>query len=62
MAIRVHDSNADMRYMVLSMRPQGTEDMTEEQLVDLVTRDFLIGVTMPRALRATTSGRAVWEG
>jgi nitrile hydratase len=47
--IRVHDSNADMRYMILPMRPPGTEDMTEEQLAELVTRDCLIGVTMPRA-------------
>jgi hypothetical protein len=48
MTIRVHDSNADMRYMVLPMRPPGTEQMTEEQLAELVTRDCLIGVTVPR--------------
>jgi nitrile hydratase len=47
--IRVHDSNADMRYMVLPMRPSGTENMTEEQLAEFVTRDCLIGVTVPRA-------------
>ena len=47
--IRVHDSTADMRYMVLPMRPAGTEDMSEEALAALVTRDSLIGVTVPRA-------------
>jgi nitrile hydratase len=42
--IRVHDSTADMRYMVLPMRPAGTEGWTEERLAALVTRDALIGV------------------
>jgi nitrile hydratase len=42
--IRVHDSTADMRYMVLPMRPAGTEGWSEEQLAGLVTRDALIGV------------------
>ncbi len=44
----VHDSTADMRYMVLPMRPPGTDDMSEEELADLVTRDSLIGVTPAR--------------
>ena len=47
--IRVHDSTADMRYMVLPMRPAGTDGMSEEELADLVTRDSLIGVAVPRA-------------
>ena len=47
--IRVHDSTADMRYMVLPMRPHGTEGIGEEALAELVTRDSLIGVTTPRA-------------
>ena len=47
--IRVHDSTADMRYMILPMRPPGTEDAGEEALAALVTRDTLIGVTTPRA-------------
>lgn len=47
--IRVHDSNANMRYLVLPMRPAGTEDWTEEQLAAIVTRDTMIGVTLPRA-------------
>jgi len=44
----VHDSTADMRYMVLPMRPPGTEGMSEEELAELVTRDSLIGVSLPR--------------
>ena len=47
--IRVHDSTADMRYMVLPMRPAGTAGMREEELAKLVTRDTLIGVTLPHA-------------
>jgi len=48
MAIRVHDSNADMRYMVLPMRPAGTDGWNEQRLAGLVTRDCLIGVAVPR--------------
>ena len=47
--IRVHDSTADMRYMILPMRPEGTDGMSEEELAGLVTRDSLIGVTVPHA-------------
>ena len=47
-AIRVHDSTADMRYIVLPMRPAGTENYTEEELAALVTRDSLIGVSLPQ--------------
>jgi nitrile hydratase len=43
-AIRVHDSTADLRYLVLPMRPTGTEGMDEETLARLVTRDCMIGV------------------
>ena len=46
--VLVHDSTADMRYMVLPMRPPGTEGMGEEELAELVTRDALIGVSLPR--------------
>ena len=42
--IRVWDSNAELRYMVLPERPLGTEGMSEEQLAALVTRDAMIGV------------------
>jgi nitrile hydratase len=45
--IRVHDSTADMRYMVLPMRPAGTEGWSEEQLAALVNRDSMIGVALP---------------
>jgi nitrile hydratase len=44
--IRVHDSTADMRYMVLPLRPAGTAHLSEERLAQLVTRDSLIGVTL----------------
>ncbi len=46
--VRVHDSTADMRYMVLPRRPAGTEGMDEEALAGLVTRDCMIGVTLPK--------------
>lgn len=42
--VRVHDSTADMRYLVLPMRPKGTEDFDEAKLAALVTRDSMIGV------------------
>lgn len=42
--VRVHDSTADMRYMVAPMRPAGTEGWSEEDLASLVTRDSMIGV------------------
>jgi nitrile hydratase len=45
--IRVHDSTADMRYLVLPMRPAGTEGLSEDQLAALVTRDCMIGVAVP---------------
>src|SRR4051812_13598116 len=41
---RVHDSTADMRYMVMPMRPPGTDGWSEDALAGLVTRDSLIGV------------------
>lgn len=50
--VRVHDSTADMRYLVLPMRPAGTEGWDEERLAALVTRDSMIGVAVPRAPRA----------
>lgn len=43
--IRVWDSLAETRYMVLPERPQGTENMTEDELVKLIARDALIGVS-----------------
>jgi len=46
--IRVHDSTADMRYIVLPMRPAGTEGWSEERLATLVNRDSMIGVAVPK--------------
>jgi len=48
-AIRVHDSTADMRYMVLPLRPAGTEDWSEERLAGIVTRDSMVGVALAKA-------------
>ena len=48
-AIRVWDSTAEVRYLVLPMRPEGTEGMGEEALADLVTRDAMIGTGLPLA-------------
>jgi nitrile hydratase len=42
--VRVHDSTADIRYLVLPLRPKGTEGWSEEELAKLVTRDSMIGV------------------
>lgn len=42
--VRVWDSNAELRYMVLPERPDGTDGMNEEQLAELVTRDSMVGV------------------
>jgi nitrile hydratase len=47
--IRVHDSTADMRYLVLPRRPAGTEGWPEEKLAALVTRDAMIGVALAKA-------------
>jgi nitrile hydratase len=48
MQIRVHDSTADMRYIVLPRRPAGTEGWSEERLAALVNRDCMIGVAVPK--------------
>ncbi len=50
--VRVWDSTAELRYLVLPERPGGTDNMTEEQLADLVTRDSMIGVS--KALKPGT--------
>jgi len=46
--IQVWDSSAEMRYLVLPMRPEGSEDLSEQELAGLVTRDCMIGVAVPR--------------
>ena len=50
--IRVLDSTADIRYMVLPLRPAGTEGWDQERLAGIVTRDTLVGVTLPRPVAA----------
>jgi nitrile hydratase len=46
--IRIWDSSAEVRYLVLPMRPEGTEHMSEQELADIVTRDCMVGVAVPR--------------
>ena len=48
-AVRVHDSNADLRYLVLPIRPDGTDGWSVDQLAELVTRDCMVGVSQPKA-------------
>lgn len=45
--VRVWDSSAELRYLVLPLRPAGTEDLGEDELVALVTRDCMIGTALP---------------
>jgi nitrile hydratase len=45
--VRVWDSTAEIRYLVIPQRPQGTEGLAEEALADLVTRDSMIGTGLP---------------
>jgi nitrile hydratase len=42
--IRVHDSSSEVRWLVLPERPAGTEDLTEDELVPLISRDAMVGV------------------
>ncbi len=48
-AVRVWDSTAEIRYLVLPMRPEGSKDLTEAELAALVTRDSMIGTGLPEA-------------
>lgn len=45
--VRIEDSNQKHRFMVMPMRPAGTDDWTEDQLTEILTRDCLIGVALP---------------
>jgi nitrile hydratase len=45
--VMVHDSNADLRYVVLPMRPSGSEGLSEDELARLVTRDCVVGAAVP---------------
>ena len=48
--IRVWDSSAEIRYMVLPLQPEQSKDMSEDELTDLVTRDSMIGVSLAKTL------------
>ncbi len=47
--IRVWDSTAEVRYLVIPMRPEGTDEFSEDQLAQLVTRDSMIGTGLPKS-------------
>ena len=47
--VRVWDSTAEVRYLVIPQRPAGTNGFSEDQLAALVTRDSMIGTGLPRA-------------
>lgn len=49
--VRVHDSTADLRYLVLPARPSGTEGWSEDELAAIVSRDSMIGTAVPRVPR-----------
>jgi nitrile hydratase len=49
----VHDSTADLRYLILPMRPSGTDGWNEERLASIVTRDAMIGTALPDASAAS---------
>ena len=53
--LRVWDSSAEVRYLVLPERPEGTDDLSEEQLAALVTRDAMIGVARVDAPAGTAA-------
>src|SRR5262249_45876182 len=59
MEVRVEDSNQKCRFMVLPMRPKGTEGWTEAQLAEIVTRDCRIGVALPKPGRTADDVRPV---
>lgn len=48
-SIQTHDSNADMRYIVIPLRPAGTDGWSEAQLEEIVSRDSLVGMSVPTA-------------
>ena len=57
--VRVEDSNQEHRFMVLPVRPASTEGWTKEQLAEIVTRDCMIGVALPRPGRTADDVRPV---
>ena len=57
--VRVEDSNQKCRFMVMPMRPEGTEDWSEDQLAEIVTRDCMLGVALPHPDRKGDDKRPV---
>ncbi|MBT3046677.1 MAG: thiocyanate hydrolase subunit gamma [Candidatus Thiodiazotropha sp.] len=57
--VRVEDSNQKSRFIVLPVRPEGTEGWSEDQLAEIVTRDCLIGVAMPKPGQTANDPRPV---
>jgi nitrile hydratase len=55
--VRVWDSNAELRYLVLPMRPAGTESFSEVELAELVTRDAMIGTGLALSPGSADAGR-----
>jgi nitrile hydratase len=47
--IRIWDSTAEVRYLVIPQRPAGTEQLSERELANLVTRDSMIGTGLPKS-------------
>ena len=56
--VRVHDSTADLRYIVLPMRPKGTQGWGEKELAKIVTRDSMIGTAVPAAPKKPVSRKS----
>jgi len=57
--VRVVDSNQKTRYIVMPVRPEGTEGWTEDQLTEIVTRDCLIGVALPKPGKTANDKRRI---
>jgi nitrile hydratase len=53
--VRVWDSTAEVRYLVLPMRPEGTDTLSEDELAELVTRDSMVGTGLPASSLPTGS-------
>jgi nitrile hydratase subunit alpha len=56
--IRIWDSTAETRFLVVPMRPEGTDGWSEEQLARLITRDSMVGTGLPKSAHAIESGAA----
>lgn len=57
--VRVEDSNQKSRFIVLPVRPEGTEGWSEDQLAEIVTRDCLIGVALPKPGKTVNDPRPI---